>query len=311
MNNSLRVRPGLASTTLLLIIVITAAWWALAFWPAGAVESAWLMRTRAICFGSTPGGLPDIGGWIVLIGEPLGMLGALFAVWGSALRADLKRLYAVPLWRATMGLVTLLSTVGIVKTGQRIATVAGIGETFVSPSGMPTRVDIDVSSHTLIDQHGRPTSLADFAGQPVILTFAFGHCSTVCPLIVHDVKKAREAANRPQTPIVVITLDPWRDSPLHLPHIVSAWGLAEHDRVLSGSIDDVNGVLDALHVQRRRDERTGDVEHVSVIMATDTRGHVAWRLDGSWGRLSELFRNMEPWIPFSSVPTFSRGERAG
>jgi cytochrome oxidase Cu insertion factor (SCO1/SenC/PrrC family) len=292
MNNSPPVRPGITSITLLLIIVITAAWWALAFWPAGAVESAWLARTRAICFGSNASGLPDVGGWIVLIGEPLGMLGALFAVWGTALRADLKRLYAQPMWRATMGLVALVAILGIVKVSQHVATAAGLGERFESPSSMPSRVDVDMSSHKLVDQFGRATSLADFAGQPVILTFAFGHCSTVCPLIVHDVKKARDAAKRPDIPIVVITLDPWRDSPTHLPHLVASWELAEHDRVLSGSIDDVNRALDALKVQRHRDERTGDIEHVSVIMATDTRGHVAWRMDGSWGRLSELFRTM-------------------
>jgi cytochrome oxidase Cu insertion factor (SCO1/SenC/PrrC family) len=296
MKNSPPVRPGITSITLLSIIVITAAWWALAFWPAGAVHSAWLARTRAICFGSTSNGLPDVGGWIVLVGEPLGMLGALFAVWGTALRTDLQRLYTVPFWRATMGVVALASILGVVKVSQHVATIAGVGESFESPSSMlssmPTRVDIDASSHILVDQHGRATSLADFAGQPVILTFAFGHCSTVCPMIVHDVKKARDAANRPDIPIVVITLDPWRDSPPLLPQIATSWELAEHDRVLSGSVDDVNRALDALQVQRHRDERTGDVEHASVIMATDTRGHVAWRLDGSWGRLSELFRKM-------------------
>jgi hypothetical protein len=154
MNNSPPVRPGITSITLLLIIVITAAWWALAFWPAGAVESAWLARTRAICFGSNASGLPDVGGWIVLIGEPLGMLGALFAVWGTALRADLKRLYAQPMWRATMGLVALVAILGIVKVSQHVATAAGLGERFESPSSMPSRVDVDMSSHKLVDQFG-------------------------------------------------------------------------------------------------------------------------------------------------------------
>lgn len=81
---------------------------------------------------------------------------------------------------------------------------------------------------------------------------------------------------------------------MHLPHIVSSWEQGANDRVLSGSVGDVNSMLDALNVQRQRDERTGDVEHASVIMATDTRGHVAWRLDGSRGRLCELLRVMAP-----------------
>src|SRR5688500_19433216 len=72
-------RPGLALTALAAILVITAAWWALALWPAAA-EPEWLARTRAACFGSERGGLPDAGGWVLLVGEPIGMLVAPLAI---------------------------------------------------------------------------------------------------------------------------------------------------------------------------------------------------------------------------------------
>lgn len=283
-------RPGVASVTLLAILVITAAWWALALWPAGAVEPEWLLRTRAVCFGSMPGGLPDAGGWIVLIGEPLGMLGALFAVWGKALRDDLKRLTGDWRWRPVIVAIGLAATVGVALTAQRVAYIAGLGLTpLPTQSGSPKAVDIDATSHTLVDQHGVRTSLADFRGRPAILTFAFGHCSTVCPVVVHDVRSARSAAKRADVPLLVITLDPWRDTPQHLPMIATAWELGPRDRVLSGSIDDVERALNALGVERRRDERTGDIEHLSVVMATDARGHVVRRIDGGWGKLGELF----------------------
>ncbi len=288
-------RPGVASLALLSIVVITAAWWALALWPAGAVEPEWLLRTRAVCFGSMPGGLPDAGGWIVLIGEPLGMLGVLLAVWGRALGDDLRRMYADWRWRPVMVVTAIASVFGIVKAGQQVAFIAGLDQTPVfSQSGTPIAVDIDATSHDLIDQLGRRTSLADFRSRPVILTFAFGHCATVCPVVVHDVRAARVAANRAEVPLVVITLDPWRDTPEHLPMIASAWELGPVDRVLSGSVESVERALDVLGVQRRRDERTGDIEHVSVVMVTDARGHVVRRLDGGWegGRLGELFAGM-------------------
>ncbi|MBL0173168.1 MAG: SCO family protein [Gemmatimonadaceae bacterium] len=299
MINRWPARPGVASIALLSIVVITAAWWALALWPAGAVEPEWLLRTRAVCFGSMPGGLPDAGGWIVLIGEPLGMLGVLLAVWGRALRDDVRRMFADWRWRPVMLGLAFAIVLGVVKTGAHVAFVAGLGQTaIVSQSGMPMAVDIDVTSHELIDQHGRRTSLADFRGTPVILTFAFGHCATVCPVVVHDVRAARVAVNRADVPVVVITLDPWRDTPEHLSMIASAWELGPADRVLSGSVESVTRVLDALGVQRRRDERTGDIEHMSAVMATDARGHVAWRLDGGWGRVGELFAA----IPASDGP---------
>ncbi|MCC6244222.1 MAG: SCO family protein [Gemmatimonadaceae bacterium] len=283
-------RPGVPSLALLSILVITAAWWALALWPAGTVEPEWLARTRAVCFGSMPGGLPDVGGWIVLIGEPLGMLGVLLAVWGKSLVEDLRRMFADWRWRPVMAALMFATVFGAVKSGQRVAELFGLGVSPVySQSGAPVAVDIDITSHQLIDQFGRRTSLADFHGQPVILTFAFGHCTTVCPVVVHDVRSARAAANRADVPMVVITLDPWRDTPEHLAMIAAAWELGPADRVLSGSVKEVERALDGLGVQRRRDERTGDIEHMSVVMATDTRGHVVRRVDGGWGRIRELF----------------------
>lgn len=293
MNKAWPARPGVASLALLSIVVITAAWWALALWPAGAVEPEWLLRTRAVCFGSMPGGLPDVGGWIVLIGEPLGMLGVLLAVWGRTLGEDLQRLAADWRWRPVLALLAIACVFGLVKTGTRVAFIAGIDQRLiVSQAGAPTAVDIDMSSHDLIDQHGQRTALTDFRGRSAILTFAFGHCSTVCPAVVHDIRAARVAAKRPDVPLVVITLDPWRDTPEHLHMIAAAWELGPDDRVLSGSIESVVRALDALGVQRRRDERTGDIEHVSVVMATDTRGRVVRRLDGGWGRVGEMIAGM-------------------
>jgi protein SCO1/2 len=286
-------RPGVTSVALLSILVITAAWWALALWPAGGVQPEWLVRTRAVCFGSAPGGLPDAGGWIVLIGEPVGMLGVLLLVWGGALRADLRRLSADWRWRVVMLLVVVAMLGGMAKAGQQVALASGMG-TPVPPaeSGTVTRVDIDMSAHALIDQRGERISLADFRGRPVILTFAFGHCATVCPLAVRQVLEARSAANRQDVPLVVITLDPWRDTPDRLPTIVSEWALGPRDYMLSGSIEQVGRALDALGVRRWRDERTGDIEHVSMVMATDDRGHVGWRLDGGWGGVRELLATL-------------------
>jgi protein SCO1/2 len=288
-------RPGAASLALLLILVITAAWWALALWPVGAVEPAWLLRTRAACFGSAPGGLPDAGGWILLIGEPIGMLGVLLAVWGGALRADLGRMRANRWWRIGMVAVGAVGVVGIGVFGQRVAFGMGFGMSRpVPPSGAPIAVNIDGSAFELTDQHGRRMSPADFPGRPVLLTFAFGHCTTVCPTVVHDLRSARVGANRPEVPLVIISLDPWRDTPARLPSLASVWELGPEDRVLSGSVDEVERTLDALGIGRRRNGTTGSIEHLGTVMVLDHRGYIKWRLDGGWGRVRELLGAMPP-----------------
>ncbi len=284
-------RPGVALGALLAILVITAAWWALALWPVGAAEPEWLERTRAACFGSMHGGLPDAGGWILLIGEPLGMVSVLFVVWGGSVRRDLRLVLARPAWRLVTVATIALALAGISLLGARAARASAVGRSQVATTpGIPWHLDVDAPAVLLTDQHGRRISFADFRGQTVLLTFAFGHCTTVCPTVVHDLQGARRAANRLDVPLVVITLDPWRDTPDRLPSIAEGWELSPRDRVLSGTVAEVVQALDALGIGHRRNETTGDIEHSGTVMILNERGRIAWRLDGDWRPVRDLLR---------------------
>lgn len=284
-------RPGAALIALVAILAITAAWWALALWPAGATEPEWLARTRAACFGSAHGGLPDTGGWILLIGEPIGMLGVLLAVWGRSVKRDLLLIRTNRVWRVAGAGIAGLALVGAASLGLRVTRASGVDRSAsAAPRGTALRLDLVPPAVVLTDQRGRRTSFADFRGQSVLLTFAFGHCSTVCPAIVNDLRAARHSANRPGVPLVVITLDPWRDTPDRLPTIAEHWGLASGDRVLSGSVAAVEQALDALGIGRRRNETTGDIEHGETAMILNERGRIAWRVDGGSTGVEALLR---------------------
>ena len=276
-------RPGGALIALAAIIAITAAWWALALWPASGIEPEWLARTRAACFGSVRGGLPDAGGWILLIGEPIGMLGALLAGWGRAVRRDLQIVSDVWIGRVALSGVATIALVGAALLGLRVAHASAFGGSSGSDAmAAPVRIDIEAPPFALVDQSGRRTTLADFRGQRMMITFAFGHCSTVCPAIVSGLRAERLAAKRPDLPLVVITLDPWRDTPDRLAMLAKHWELLPRDRVLSGAVSEVEGALDALRIVRRRNETTGDVEHLATVLLVDERGRIAWRIDGGW-----------------------------
>lgn len=109
-----RARGGVAAATLGVILAITIAWWALALWPGGSQAPDWLLRTRLACFGASGDALPNAGGWVLLIGEPLGMLAVLQAVWGDALARDLAALRIRWWGRALLlgGAVLLLAGAG-------------------------------------------------------------------------------------------------------------------------------------------------------------------------------------------------------
>lgn len=280
---------GVAMGALIAIAAITAVWWGLALWPTGVGDPEWLLRTRAACFGAAPGGLPDAGGWVLLIGEPLGMVGVLLAVWGRALRDDLRRLRADPVRRlVAIGLV-IAAVVGVGLLGVRTTRAYAAMRVPISGGpGVVVRPDARVPAVALTDQHGRRVSLAAMRGRASLVTFAFGHCTTVCPTIVRDLMTARRAALRPDIRLVIVTLDPWRDTPDRLATIASHWNLGPDDHVLSGSEAEVNAALDSLGIGRRRSGITGDIEHAATVLVIDEHGKIAWRLEGGWGRVGDL-----------------------
>lgn len=282
-------RPPWAVVALAAILAITAGWWSLALWPLGAGAPEWIVVTREICFGASHTGLPHAGGWLLLIGEPIGMFAVLYVVWGDDLRAGLARLHRGLPGRLATGLVVLLAVSGIFAAARRVASAAGVGaaESFSISTPLPRRGAVAAAPLALTDQHGAPTRLADFRGNWVMVTFAFGHCEDICPVIVQHARNARRDEGAAHIPLLVVTLDPWRDTPDRLASIAAAWELDSTDRVLSGSVEDVNAALDAWRIPRQRDLTTGDVMHGSTIVLVDPEGREAWRLDGAPQRVRE------------------------
>ena len=285
-------RPGLALAALVAIAVITAAWWVLALWPAGAATPEWLARTRAACFGVGPRGLPDAGGWILLVGEPTGMVGLLVALWGRSLRADLNTMRTHRAQRLVGSAFAAVVIVTGVTLGVRVTRAYPLGRVSRAGPGVLTRLGVRAPAIALTDQQGRRVTFADFRDRGALVTFAYGHCTTVCPTAVRDVQAARQRVASPDLPLLVITLDPWRDTPDRLPTLAAHWDLDSADRILSGEVADVSAALDALGIGRQRDTTTGDIVHGETVMLLDVHGKIAWRVDGGGGvwRLDDLLR---------------------
>ncbi|HZD04682.1 MAG TPA: SCO family protein [Longimicrobiales bacterium] len=283
---------------LALLLVITAGWWALALWPVPGGPPDWLQRARLVCFGATDSGLPDASGWLLLVGQPLGMLGLLLAGWGGTVRSGLAHLLGSGSGRAILGAMAVLVVGGLGAAGVRVAR-ASEATAFLPPPAetMPPpdypRLDRTSPPDQLVDQHGRRVAASDLAGRPALVTFAFGHCTTLCPLVVRQVLAARElvaeAGGEPPA-VAVVTLDPWRDTPARLPHLAEQWGLPPDGLALSGEVDEVNAALDAWGMTRSRDLRTGDLTHPPLVFVLDPGGTVAYASTGGARALAELVR---------------------
>ena len=285
---------------LVALFVITSAWWALAFWPVhdGPV---WLERTRYVCFGVTESGLPNAGGWIGLVFGPLGMLAILLTGWWDdvvqlAQAARGSRGLTAALGSLALGCAVLVigaaTRVQQARSLEPLAYATDPGE--IPPSTYP-RLDRPAPALRLVSHDGAERDLAEMTGSPVLVTFAYAHCETICPLVVKHVLTAQDmlADHGIPTDVLIITLDPWRDTPSRLPSMATSWGLPDDGAwVLGGTVEDVEAVLDAWEVPRSRNLATGEVTHPSLVYVIDADGRIAFAATGGAAAIASLVERL-------------------
>jgi protein SCO1 len=277
-------RAWSAVIALAVIVTITAGWWSLALWPVGPSTPAWLLRTRAVCFGASLNSLPNAGGWLLLVGQPLGLLVLLTTVWTAELRAGLALATRRLTGQVIMGLVAAAILAGMVAAAARVT--SWDNQSFSAGddrdvAAQLTRVSDPAPALALVDQRGQRITLETFRGRPVLVTFAYAHCDTICPIVVGDVLAAQRQLTDRSPAVVVITLDPWRDTPSRLDAIAKSWTMGPETYLLSGSPAVVERTLNAWRVPRVRNERTGNLSHPAIVYVVGPDGRIAYVVQGS------------------------------
>ena len=292
---STSARAWAALATLAAILAITASWWALALWPVGSDGPQWVLLTREVCFGSTADTLPNAGGWLLLVGQPLGMIGLLAALWGAELRAGFALAAARALGQLALGMVAALVVAGGWSVAARVRDAGR--EPFSTGAERDiatqlTRLHDIPPAMALTDQSGGHVTLEQFRGRPVVVAFAFAHCQTVCPLIVADVLAAQQRLEDVRPVVLLVTLDPWRDTPSRLRSIAEQWGLQSDAHVLSGPPEIVERTLNAWRVPRVRNLRTGDLTHPPIVYVIGADGRIAYAVGGNAAAITAAVRGL-------------------
>jgi cytochrome oxidase Cu insertion factor (SCO1/SenC/PrrC family) len=226
------------------------------------------------------------------------MLTILLAGWSGGVRGLLRRARqsaagAVPLGALALGTVLLLTGATVRVKQARTPDVARTEGAELPPASYP-RLDRAAPPLVLTAQSGDGLDIGALRGRPVLVTFAFAHCETVCPVVVQHTLQAQAALPEALRPVVlVVTLDPWRDTPGRLGAMAAAWGLPASDaHVLSGTVPEVEAVLDAWEMPRFRDEVTGTVTHPALVYVLDRTGRIAFASNGDAATIAELVRRL-------------------
>ncbi len=132
------------------------------------------------------------------------------------------------------------------------------------------------------DQHGKTWDWGRKRGQPQLVSMFYSSCQYICPLIVESgkaVERALTPAQRARLGVMMISMDPARDTPATLAKMVRQrhiddrrWSLASPE---ADAVRSVAGVLDV----RYRQLSDGEFNHTSVLILLDADGRILARTE--------------------------------
>ncbi|HVY82830.1 MAG TPA: SCO family protein [Steroidobacteraceae bacterium] len=80
-----------------------------------------------------------------------------------------------------------------------------------------------IENFALTDETSQPFTLDTLKGHPTLVFFGFTHCPDVCPTTLAQLAQIAQTANVPQLRVLLVSVDPTRDTPEVLQQYVHAF----------------------------------------------------------------------------------------
>jgi protein SCO1/2 len=149
----------------------------------------------------------------------------------------------------------------------------------------------------LEDQDGEAFRLEQLRGHPVLLTFFYASCTTMCPMIVSDARAVEAAvpeAARGDLRVVLVTIDPAHDTAARLRETATERGLPlDRWTLVRGSDADIRTLASTLGMNYR--PTPDGFAHNAILTVLDAGGAVVAQSLGTGqpveplaGRIAEI-----------------------
>ena len=134
-----------------------------------------------------------------------------------------------------------------------------------------------VPEFALEDQHGQPIDQTVFNGQWDLVFFGFTHCPDVCPTTLQVLATARESlranGQSPLPRIVLVSVDPERDTPEVIGQYVDYFG--KGNLGITGTLDEVRKLTSGLGIFFEKHATDGEdysVDHSAAVLVINPEG---------------------------------------
>ncbi len=164
-----------------------------------------------------------------------------------------------------------------------VALAAGIfvATSLNQPEKLHTAFEIPIASElpdfSLIDQMGNTVDSSTFRGQWDLVFFGFTHCPDVCPttlqLLANVKRELAESGARTLPRIVLVSVDPERDTPELLGQYVDYFG--EGHLAVTGELAEVRKLTKALGIFFEKAPPDGEdygVDHAAAVIVLNDDG---------------------------------------
>lgn len=138
-------------------------------------------------------------------------------------------------------------------------------------------VKAEIPGFVLQTHDGEQVDESIFKGHWDLVFFGFTHCPDVCPLTLKVLQSARAELDQrgfePLPRIVLVSVDPERDTPARLAAYIKAFG--DDNLGLTGDVAELRKLTDGIGIFFEKRDGDGDqylVDHSSVVLVIDPQG---------------------------------------
>ena len=153
---------------------------------------------------------------------------------------------------------------------------------------------------TLLDQRGTELHLDAFRGQPVLITMFYASCTSICPMLIGQLKRIESTLApevRAQTRVLLVSLDPERDSVERLAALAREHAIDSDrwhfTRTSESSVREIAAVLGV----RYRRMPDGQISHSPLVALLDREGSVVVRVEGALSELNVVTDPLARMVP--------------
>jgi protein SCO1 len=120
---------------------------------------------------------------------------------------------------------------------------------------------------TLTDEHGKPVSMDQYRGKPVVVTYVYTHCKESCPIQAQMIRGALDDLGH-DIPALAVTVDPFRDTPASARAFLRRAKMTGRMRFVLGTRRQLQPLYRGFAIQPQLRDR----EHQAYITLVDREG---------------------------------------